>query len=674
MQAITTKKLLSLSFLLLLLLTKISSQQTPANALKKLYDNYPQEKIYLWFNKPAYIAGETIWFKAYMFSGYEVSFISTSLYVELYDSEKKLISNKIFPILSGVADGSIDLGDKLDEGIYYVRVYTQWMLNFDESFQYIHALPVYNPASSKHLSLDRAKWKAGAFPEGGTLIESVETRVAVRRYAGASLKNKWSGYLYEETNPTIKLKEFTALDENAGLFTFTPDAGKKYYVNVTDEHGNSQQCSLPLVRDSGVSISIEESNDSIAYKLRFQNIPGNGNGYTVIGEIQHQLVYQANLRKTQSEMLMKIPTREMNNGILHLTVFDPSNYPVAERLVFVNHHKLEFDSNAVSQQMVSAIRRSASNLQINLDSISWISYAVSISEAAALSSVQEENILSSLWLTSDISTPLQNPVNYFRHADKNKFDALDAIMISEKWSRFSWTEIISDKYPAINHFPLRFLSYTGKITRGNKLKPNEEVNLLLYYPDSSTRIVLTKTDSVGNIILDELAFHDEIKVFYQLNNKKSDAKLIEINFERNNKFVPYSLSLPQTPYILTATATNDHTPDWITNTVRNLKMQKDMDEKYKTLQEVVVRSAIKTAKEKLDEELSSPLFRTDHGDVFDFVNENQSAMGYSNILQWLQGRVARLTLAFENGDYVPYIRNSRAPATILLMKCELILR
>lgn len=46
--------------------------------------------------------------------------------------------------------------------------------------------------------------------------------------------------------------------------------------------------------------------------------------------------------------------------------------------------------------------------------------------------------------------------------------------------------------------------------------------------------------------------------------------------------------------------------------------------------------------------------------IFDFVNENQHALGYTNILQWLQGRVAGLSIQYQNGDYVPYIRGSRA--------------
>src|SRR6185503_9524887 len=179
--------------------------------------------------------------------------------------------------------------------------------------------------SLKKLSLDKSLWQAAAIPEGGSLISGAETKVAVRRYATFFLDSKWGGYLYEESNPQTRIKEFNSLDENVGLLSFTPEARKKYYVYVNDEYGNFKICPLPLVKSTGVSLSIESITDSaINYHLKFQGLAGNGNGYQVVGEIQHQLVYHATLRKTSESLISKIPLQELGNGILHLTVFDTS--------------------------------------------------------------------------------------------------------------------------------------------------------------------------------------------------------------------------------------------------------------------------------------------------------------------------------------------------------------
>jgi hypothetical protein len=670
MQAITSKKLLSSFIALFALFLQLSSQQNPVDALKKLYDDYPQEKIYIWFNKAGYVAGETIWFKAYIFSGYDVSFISSSLYIEFYDSEKKLISKKLLPVLSGIAEGSMDIDAKLNEGVYYIRAYTHWMLNFKEEFQYIRPILVYNTVSAKKLTPDNSMWKAMAAPEGGSLIEGVETKISVRRIANMALPNKWGGYLYEESNPVVKITEFTSLDENAALFSFTPEGGKKYYIRVKDENENFQVAALPAVKSSGVALSIAEVSDSITYQLKFHNIPGNGNGYNVLGEVQHQTVYFAQLKKTTAELKMKIPFNVVDNGILHITVFDPDKKAVAERLVFLNSSKLNYDSSVLFQQSLSAQRRAGNEVQLTVDSVSWLSYAISVSDAATPSSIEEENILSALWLTSDLINPIQNPAKYFTDPDEKKAEALDAILISEKWERYDWNDLLNNKFPKIKFPSLNYLTYTGRVTKGNKLKPNEDVNLFLYTPDSSSQIILTRTDSVGNLFLDNLAFVGDARIFYQLNSKKYVAKLIDVEFERNNRFVQYSISLPQTSYILSVPASATKSPLWVERAASSVKLEKDIEDKYKSLQEVVVQSKLRSAKEQLNNTLSSGLFRTMSEIVFDFVNEEQHAIGYSNIIQWLQGRVAGLTVQFQNGDYVPYIRGSEATIYLDEMRIE----
>jgi hypothetical protein len=66
-------------------------------------------------------------------------------------------------------------------------------------------------------------------------------------------------------------------------------------------------------------------------------------------------------------------------------------------------------------------------------------------------------------------------------------------------------------------------------------------------------------------------------------------------------------------------------------------------------------------KEKLNNEYCSGLFKTHEGTIIDLVNENESAKSYTNILEWLQGRVAGLQIYYTRyGTPVPFIRNTRA--------------
>jgi hypothetical protein len=68
----------------------------------------------------------------------------------------------------------------------------------------------------------------------------------------------------------------------------------------------------------------------------------------------------------------------------------------------------------------------------------------------------------------------------------------------------------------------------------------------------------------------------------------------------------------------------------------------------------------KTQEEKLNETYCSGLFKSYDGTILDVAN-NSSAQGYTNILSWLNGRVAGLqVLTLKNSVQVPFIRNSRA--------------
>ena len=68
-----------LSVLFLLVLHTSSMAQLPAEILDQWSAKSPIEKAYLHFDRENYLAGETIWLKAYLYSDYQPDVISTTL-------------------------------------------------------------------------------------------------------------------------------------------------------------------------------------------------------------------------------------------------------------------------------------------------------------------------------------------------------------------------------------------------------------------------------------------------------------------------------------------------------------------------------------------------------------------------------------------------------------------
>ena len=100
------------------------SGQKPEDLLTNWSDKSPVEKVYLHLDKDNYIAGETVWFKSYLYSDFYPDTISTTLYVELLNGSSVPISVKILPVVYGNTKGQFELPDTLATGYYFIRAYS----------------------------------------------------------------------------------------------------------------------------------------------------------------------------------------------------------------------------------------------------------------------------------------------------------------------------------------------------------------------------------------------------------------------------------------------------------------------------------------------------------------------------------------------------------------------
>lgn len=101
-----------------------------------------REKTYVQTDRSYYYPGDTIWLKAYLKYA-NLKFkdsLSKVLYVDLINLQNKVISNRILKITEGQASGDFVLTSDLTPGDYYLRVYTNWMINFDEFF--VRPIPI----------------------------------------------------------------------------------------------------------------------------------------------------------------------------------------------------------------------------------------------------------------------------------------------------------------------------------------------------------------------------------------------------------------------------------------------------------------------------------------------------------------------------------------------------
>ena len=122
-------------------LTSLNGQEiavldSAVNNIAKQLLFFPHEKIYLHTDKPYYITGEKIFFRAFLLDAFsnQPDKWSRYVYVELINPADSVVQRlKIRPDADELFYGAILLPEELPQGNYKIRAYTQYMANQGES-------------------------------------------------------------------------------------------------------------------------------------------------------------------------------------------------------------------------------------------------------------------------------------------------------------------------------------------------------------------------------------------------------------------------------------------------------------------------------------------------------------------------------------------------------------
>ncbi|HUS03451.1 MAG TPA: hypothetical protein VMY77_17045, partial [Chitinophagaceae bacterium] len=312
-----------------------SSAQRFDSILSKLNSEYKQEKLYLHFDRSVYSPGETIWFKAYLFTGNFPSLISKNIYTELVDDKGKLLERKVAPVLSSSAAASFDLPPNITGQVVYVRAYTKWMLNFDSTFIFQKAIPL---ATLKKTNKEPvpATISVQFFPEGGDLVQELSSRVAFKATDATGIPANISGDIKDSKGN--KIVSFTSIHDGMGSFELFPKAGETYKATWKDKTGKTSETPLPVAKQNGIVMEVNNTSFHIEFKVkRPANVPAPYPFVYIVAQMNQQLLYRAKANLTKTDIASAIiPIENLPAGIVQVTIFTPDEKPVAERITFIN--------------------------------------------------------------------------------------------------------------------------------------------------------------------------------------------------------------------------------------------------------------------------------------------------------------------------------------------------
>ncbi len=534
------KKLFFIIFSLLFAVLYSSAQKFEA-ALTALTKEHQPEKIYIHYDKEYYVAGETIWLKAYLYSDGKPSAGANNLYLQFTNSKGQVVSNKKFPVLGAVAKGSIAIPDSLPQGNYYVRALTPQMLNYDEAFVYKKNIFVFKPSeTAKEKSLTQ-NVSLQFFPESGHLVDGILTVVGFKATDQWGKPVEINGIIRSGEGTTIS--SFKSYHDGIGKVQFKAQAGKTYIAEVETDNGK-RAYQLPEVKALGINLKVQDEKGGKKFQLsRSVKDKAQFASVWVVADINNQVIYENEITfEDYPSVIGHLVTDSLPSGILHFTVFNKDGMPLAERLSFVDNK--EYKSNAtVAATKISVEKRAANEIELNFAEAIQRSCSVSITDASGGSFADNDNIWSRLLLTSDLKGYVYNPAWYFSVSNDTTKQAIDNLLLTHGWNRFNWAKILANELPVKKYSDQPMISITGRMTDDKKNEPlsGGNLNIFLEAEDSTSQNYDVLVDAAGRFRMDSLLFMGKAKLFYAYKDSKGKIKSALISIDSDTLRQPLEL-------------------------------------------------------------------------------------------------------------------------------------
>ncbi|RYZ97272.1 MAG: hypothetical protein EOP47_22080, partial [Sphingobacteriaceae bacterium] len=511
------------------------------------FEKYTQttlhEKLFVHTDKNTYLAGELVWFKIYNVNAatHKPADLSKVVYVEIIDKAKNTVLQAKIAMTDGSGAGSLYIPVNIANDNYKLRAYTNWMKNFGPDYYFEKQLTIINPliAPAKAANDGMPAFDIQFFPEGGSLVNGFANRVAFKVTSNNGLGAElFTGAVVNQHNDTVA--RFKSLKAGIGSFIFTP-ATSSTYKAIVKIAGKSYFEDLPAANTNGYTMRLTEN---AAGQLEI-TVHGEGNDanlylFAHTRQVPKVMLNAAFANRSAS---FTIDPAKLGEGVSHITIFNQARQPVCERLYF------KYPTQKLTIEAASDQQQYASRKKINIDisakntegELSVADLSVSVYRTDSLQTIDKDDILSYLWLRSDLRGNIETPGYYLDNKTPEARMALDNLLLSQGWRKFNWSNILQDKPAALSFLP----EYNGHLVTAKITNPgaNHLDNTVAYLgiPGKVVQLYTAKSDSTGRLLFNTKNFFGPGEMVVQTNSRVDSVSHIEIADPFSQNYTPWDL-------------------------------------------------------------------------------------------------------------------------------------
>lgn len=541
----------------LAVLVSFSCQAQTLNEIQGSFNNYRHdalhEKIFVHTDKGAYVTGEILWFKLYVVDGsYNKPLnLSKVAYAEVLDDNQVPVMQAKIELHNGHGSGSLYIPVTLNNGNYHFRAYTNWMKNFSPDYYFDKKITVVNPqrAPAALAKQNKTDFDIQFFPEGGNLVSGISSKIAFKAVNNDGKGVSFAGAIIDQKNDTVV--RFQPLKFGMGHFLFTPAANSTYKAVIKTGNGNPVIKDLPAINNQGYVMALTESGSGQLQVTVSSNTASSDGGVYLFAHTRQlvKVAKRANLINGVAQF--SIDKSILDEGISHITIFNGDKLPVCERLYFKHpSKKLVIEATADHPNYgsrkkvnISVLAKDQSGKQLNAD------LSMSVYRLDAYQTVEQGDISSYFWLSSDLRGNIESPEYYLKNNTVEADEAVDNLMLTQGWRRFQWNEVLKNKPASFSFLP----EYNGHIVSGKIV--NQETNkpafdVIAYFgvPGKRVQLFTAKSDSGGHLLFNTKELYGPGEIVVQTDSQRDTSYRIDIL----NPFSEQYAKNPLPPFELTA--------------------------------------------------------------------------------------------------------------------------
>jgi len=371
------------------------------------------------------------------------------------------------------------------------------------------------------------------FPESGNMVNGLPSRVAFKVVGVDGLGLAVKGKIVDDANTQVT--EFESLHAGMGTFLIKPEAGKHYSAEVTLPDGSTKKVALPETVNEGFILGVLQPNkDSIL--VRISATPAEvaaAPTINFVGQTNGEVIVASPVKIARASTSIWLEKKLFPTGITQFTIFSAAGEPLNERLAFIKSE----DMMKLDVKSAKNSYKSKEPVTINLNALGpkgqaplGGNFSVSVVDETNVPFDEngETTIFSNLLLSSDLKGYVEKPNYYFNNSGEDVDKALDNLMLTQGYRRFTWKEILSGNsaQPVFEAEKIGAKISGTVYTLGKKPLANATVTLLSVRANIAAT---TTSDANGKFKFEGIIVKDSTKFAIQARMGNSDKTIITLD-------------------------------------------------------------------------------------------------------------------------------------------------